>query len=231
MTRTVPAMRIQLLIWRRTQLIPWAALALSLAVNLGIFAFVPPSPSGHRTTGGLATIYGFPLAFAVQSIVQTFPFAAGLGITRRAYASSVAVLVTAQGVLWGVLLFLLSLLEGATGGFGESLEFFRVPAMLTGDRATQLLVYIAPLVLSGFLGFLIGAVIRRFGVYGLLTGALGVVVAGGLVAVLVSWQHRWSPLLGWFGDRDALTAVVGLSAVLALLSAGGGWAVLRRAPA
>lgn len=229
MTRVLQATRVQLLIWRRTQLLPWLALLLSLLVNIGVFAFTGPPASGRNITGGLATIYAFPIAFTLQSVTQTFPFIAGLGLTRWTFARSSALIVTAQAVIWGSALFLLSLLEEATGGFGESLYFFGIVRLMTGNPGTQLLIFIVPLMVSGLLGFFLGAVTKRFGLYGVMLLVLGLLVVGGLVAIGVSWQHDWTPITTWLGDRSAVTLVVGGAAVLMIALGGGGWGVLRRA--
>ncbi len=231
MTRTSQAIRIQLLIWRRTQLIPWAVLALVLAVTLGVFHFTPLPADGRNAAGGISSLYFFPLVFTMQAVTQTFPFAAGLGLTRRAFASGVALMIVGQATASGLVLFLLSLVEGSTGGWGESLYFFRLPQLMTANRGTELLAYVAPMLFSGFLGFFVGAVSKRFGVSGLLAGLFAIIAVGGGAAVLVSWQQDWTQLYHRVGDLSAFALVVGTPAVLALVLAAGGWGVLRRAAA
>ena len=227
---TVQALRVQLLIWRRTQLLyPWAILALVFAVNLGVFAFTPTPSNGRNVTGGLVSIYILPLVFTMQAVTQTFPFAAGLGLTRRAFARAVALTVTGQSVLSGVILFALSRLEQASSGWGESLYFFRIPDLLTANHATQLFIFIAPMLFTGFLGFFLGSVTRRFGLTGVLAAFGGLIVVGGAAAIGVSWQHQWQPLWDWASGLSAFAVAVGTPVVLALLLGGSGWGVLRRA--
>lgn len=81
------------------------------------------------------------------------------------------------------------------------------------------------------LGFFLGTVVKRFGLTGVFAFLAGMVFAGGVAAIIVSWQHLWTPLLAWTGGRNAFAVVVALPAVLAILLAGGGWGVLRRAVA
>ena len=231
MKRSMQAVRVQLLIWKRTQLIPWGALALALAINLGVFAFTKKPASGRNVTGGLAAIYAVPVVFSMQAVSQTFPFAAGLGLTRRSFAAASVLIAAAQALVWGVVLFLLSLVEHATGGFGESLTFFGLPGLLTANRGTQLAAFVVPMFFTALVGFFLGTVVKRFGLTGVFAFLAGLVFVGGVAAIVVSWQHQWTPLLDWTGDRSAFAVVVALPAVLAVLLAGGGWGVLRRAVA
>lgn len=228
-TRVATAARVQLLLQPRIQLTTWLVLALSFAVNLAIFSMVTPHPSREATTGGLVTLYIFPLVFTMQAVVQVFPLASGLGLSRRAFTLATVMLATAQAVVYGIVLFLLTLLERATGGWGVHMRFFDYPGFLTGDRAVQLLVFIVAFLVVEFLGFGLGAIYKRWGLPGeiVIATSVGVVVALGVL--VVTWQHRWGGVLGWFGDRSVLTAAVGLPLLLSLVLLGGGWRVLRRA--
>jgi hypothetical protein len=231
MTRTVQSVRVLLVIWRRTQLIPWAVLALVFAVTSGVLHFTPVPHSGRNVVGGLVSIYFFPLVFTFQAVTQTYPFAAGLGLTRRGFARAIALTVTGQAVLTGIVLFVLSRLEQATSGWGESMYFFRIPELLTGNRATQVLAYIAPMLFTAFLGFFLGTVTKRFGLVGVIVAVFTVIVVGGAAAVIVSWQQDWTVLWDRVAGLTAFGLLVGTPAVLAVLLAGAGWGVLRRAVA
>lgn len=228
-SRVAAAARVQLLLQPRIQLTSWLVLTLSFAVNLAIFSMVSPHPSREATTGGFLPIYIFPLIFTMQAVVQVFPLASGLGLSRRAFTLAATVLATIQAVVYGTILFVLTLIERATGGWGVHMRFFDYPGFLTGNRAVQLVMFIVAFGVVEFLGFALGAIYQRWGLSGeiVILTSVGVIVA--LAVLLVTWQHRWGGVLGWFGDRSVLTAAVGLPLLLTLVLLGGGWRVLRRA--
>jgi hypothetical protein len=58
-------------------------------------------------------------------------------------------------------MYLLSVVEGETGGWGVDLDFFRLPFLETGNPLTQMLVYAVPLLLFAATGTVWGAVVKR----------------------------------------------------------------------
>jgi hypothetical protein len=106
--------------------LPWGILAFSFLINLAIAAMAPTQPGGMYT-GGLITIYVFLLICGVLSMTRELPFGLMLGVSRRGYYLGTALLVLALGIVYGLALTALQALERASGGWGSSLHYFRVP--------------------------------------------------------------------------------------------------------
>src|SRR5215471_6614944 len=111
--------------------LPWAIMAFSFLVNLAISALAPVGPNGNYT-GGLVTIYIFLLLAGALSMTRELPFGLMLGVSRRAYYLGTALLVGVLGVVYGLALTVLQAIERASGGWGVSLHFFRVPWIMNG---------------------------------------------------------------------------------------------------
>jgi hypothetical protein len=95
----------------------------------------------------------------ISAITQLFPFAMGISATRRTFYAVVATYATGQALLFGLAMYLLSVVEGETGGWGVGLDFFRLPFLETGNPLTQTLVYAVPLLLFAATGTVWGAVV------------------------------------------------------------------------
>src|SRR5262245_42550985 len=106
--------------------LPWGIMTFSFLVNVAIAA-TAPRPEGGQYTGGLATIYLFLLVCGAYSMTRSLPFGLMLGVSRRSYYLGTALLVLAVGVAYGSVLTVLQIVERATGGWGLSLHFFRIP--------------------------------------------------------------------------------------------------------
>jgi hypothetical protein len=162
-------------------------------------------------------------------MTQLFPFALGLGVTRRAFYAATALLAVVEALAYGALLLVLSLVERASGGWGLGLKFFAIDFLVVDDPLLQWLVYAVPFVAAAALGIFNGVVFKRWGQTGVyaVTIAFSVVVAA--ATVLVSWQGWWPALGSWFAGQGT-TALFGVyPLVLALLLGGAGWLVIRRA--
>lgn len=229
MRRTLNVARLQLVPWQATRALPWAVLALSFGINLLIQALLGPEDRGNTQTGGLASIYVFSLIAYVRAMVQVFPFAVGLGVTRRRFYTATAMFTVVEAVVYGTILYLLRLVEDATGGWGVALRFFGVSYLVQDNALLQILIYAVPFLLVAFVGVFVGAMFKRWGVYGMYALSIGSLVVAGALSVLVTWQHQWSALGNWFLDRSALTLVAGLPALAAVVLAAGGFLLIRRA--
>ena len=134
MSHAVTAARLHLVTWRSAVIWPWAVLGSSLVINWVIQALLDPASREQGGTGGVASIYFVAAWLAYQAVSQVFPFALGMGVTRRAFAGR------AQAPCWcsrrcssPPALTVLRYLESATGGFGVELHFFRVPGLRQDD--------------------------------------------------------------------------------------------------
>ncbi len=229
MNRIVTVVRIQL--QSRTVLIwPWAILATAFAVNLLIFGTFLHDLA-YRSTGGLASIYIIMLIIGSQCISQFFPYALGMSVSRRAFYLGTALLTLGMSVVFGAALYLISIAERLTGGWGIRLHFFRLGFMETGNPVTQLLVYVVPFLVVGFTGIFCGVVLRRWGMNGMFILMIASIVAFGGGATLITWRHGWGAIANWFTTSSASGLIAGWPSLVALAFALAGYAGIRRASA
>lgn len=229
MSRILQVTRLPLVAWRSTFGWPWGILALSFAVNLAFFASIGDRIPKGQTTGGLSSIYVVVLIFAGQSITQIFPFALALSVTRRTFYAAIWLFVLAEAVAFGVVLYLLKLIEDATNGWGISLNFYALPFLVERNGFRQILVYVGPFILVGAIGIFSGVILKRWGLNGILALTATVLVAAGAAATLVTWLGRWGAVANWFADQSALSLMAGWPILLGLILAGLGFVIIRRA--
>jgi hypothetical protein len=229
MNRLLTAVRIQLVGWQMI-VMPCVILATTFLLNLAIFTLIGKDiPGGPKTGGALASAY---LVLLIQSgvlMTQQFPYALGLSLTRRTFYAATALLLAAQALVYGVLFYLLKLVEDGTAGWGISMKFFGLPFLVQDNPVFQILIYAVPFLVLGFIGVFAGAVFKRWGLNAVF--ALGVVTAAvlGAVVTLVTWQ-RWWPAIGeWLVDQSPVSLFAGWPALLAVALAGAGYLTLRRA--
>ncbi|HEX5494462.1 MAG TPA: ABC transporter permease [Mycobacteriales bacterium] len=228
-TRTLNAARLQLIPYQTNRFLPWGILGISFAINLLIYSLLGPEDRANGFTGGLASIYVVFFAAYVRAMVQVFPFALGMGVTRRRFYTATALLAVTESVAYGVILYLLRLVEDATDGWGVSMRFFGITYLVQDNPLLQILVYAVPLGLLAFVGVFVGGVFRRWGMNGVYTLAIAVIAVLGGLAALVTWQRWWDALGGWFTDQSPLTLLAGLPAALAAALAAAAFLTIRRA--
>ncbi len=200
--------------------IPWAILTFSFGVNVVVAATVPAGPHGNYT-GGLVTLYVFLLVCGVLSMTRSLPFGLMLGISRRTYYLGTALLVVVLGVVYGLALTVLQLVERGTGGWGLSLHFFRVPWIMDGPWYETWLTSFVLLVAFFLYGMWYGLVFRRWSLPGLLVFIAAQILVALLVVVAVSATHDWSAVGRFFGTVTALALTGVLAAVAAAMGLGG----------
>lgn len=231
MSRVLAATRVQLITWPALVGWPWGILLSSFVINLMVFAVIADEIPDDPTTGGLASIYVVTMIGAAQAITQFFPFSLGLSLTRRTFYAATSLLLVAEALVFGVLLYLCKVVEEATGGWGMSLRFFGLPFLSSDNPLAQILIYVVPFVLVGYLGICVALVLKRWGVSGLYVLGIGLLGVLGLLVVLVTWQHWWAAIGRWFADQSTLSLFAGWPALLTLLLAGAGLLMIRRATA
>lgn len=229
MNRIVPAARLQLVNWPSIVGWPWGILASSLLINVALFWALREQPDVEPTTGGLASIYIVMLVACITSIAQDFPFAMGLGITRRTFYLANVAQFTGQALVYAALLYLFALIEDATGGFGVNLTFFGMPQLFTDNPLVIYLSYVMPFLLLGFIGIFITIVYKRWGVNGMFTLMLASLFGFGGSAVLITWQGWWIAIWNWFADQPSAMLLLGWPALLTLPLAAASYLVIRRA--
>src|SRR5262249_44549590 len=174
--------------------LPWGILAFSFLINLAIGAMAPP-PQGGIYTGGLVSIYVFLLVCGSLSMTRELPFGLMLGISRRVYYLGTALLVLALGIVYGLALTVLQAIERASGGWGQSLHFFRVPWIMDGPWYQTWASSFVLLVLFFLYGMWYGLVYRRWGVVGVGTFVVAAMVVAlavlGVGPLARNWDARW----------------------------------------
>src|SRR3954471_5343268 len=190
MKRVLRVARIHLTGWRGAFGWPLTILAISFTVNLAFFASMgdslPDQPDVH-VTGGVVSIYIVQLIAAWQSMNQAFRFAVGLNVTRRTFYAGTLLVTAALSLVFGLLLYLLELLEHATGGWGLPLPFFDMVPATHGNSPLHVLVYAVPMFVLSCLGLFLGTITKRWGVNGFFAFTVLGLVGLGLLAVLIAY--------------------------------------------
>ena len=86
-----------------------------------------------------------------------------MSISRTTFYLATSLVTIGASIAFGLGIYLLSLLEQATGGWGMHLHFFRLAFMNTGNPVTQILVYVVPFLVLGFIGTCYAVILRRWG--------------------------------------------------------------------
>jgi len=204
---------------------PWAALAFTFAVNV--------ARGGSTFRGGVASMFIMFFFAGAQRIGRWLPFGLALGVSRRSFYAGTALLGLSMSLLSGLAIAGLQAIERATGGWGLSIAFFRVPYLLDGPwYATWLTSFVGLSALFVY-GMWYGIVNRRWGMLGVLAFiALQVLVA---LAVSLpepgrvwSFAYSWSYVGRHLGGLTALD-LTGVVAGLTLVFLVGGHVTIRRA--
>jgi hypothetical protein len=182
---------------------------------------------GHDAAGYLLTFFFYFALQGMQAIGLALPFGLALGASRRSFYFGTALLGMALALVSGLVLSALQAIERATGGWGLSLHFFRVPYLLNGPWYVTWLTSAVGLFALFVYGMWYGIVHSRWGMLGTLAfiAAQALMVAAGVVA-FEHWHGR--PAAG--GSFAGLTALglTGVVAALAVLLLAGGHATIRR---
>jgi hypothetical protein len=207
--------------------VPWGILASSFLINLAIAAMEPQQPSGMYT-GGLVSIYVFLLICGVLSMTRELPFGMMLGVSRRGYYIGTGLLVLALGIVYGLALTVLQALERASGGWGFSLHFFRVPWIMDGPWYQTWVTSFVLLVLFFLYGMWYGLVYRRWSMAGLVTFVVAQMLAALAVVAVVTLTHNWTAFGRLLTTMQA-PALTGVLAALTIAMGLGGFSTIRRA--
>ena len=203
--------------------LPWATLA-------GVFAVNVARGSGHFRYG-VVVIFAMFFVTGVQRVGRWLPFGLALGATRRTFYAGTALLGVSMSLVSGLVITGLQAIERATGGWGLSITFFRVPYLLNGPwYATWLTSFVGLSALFVY-GMWYGIVNRRWDVLGLLA-FLAVQVLAGLAVSFAYTQSSGGPLLLRPADGHPATLsaldLTGVIAALTVVCLAGGQATIRR---
>ena len=203
--------------------LPWAALAFAFAVNV--------ARGGDTFRDGLAVMSLMFFVTGVQRIGGWLPFGLALGVTRHSFYAGTALLGVSMSLVSGLVIAGLQAIERATGGWGLSITFFRVPYLLNGPWYATWLTSFAGLSALFVYGMWYGIVNRRWGTLGLIAFlTVQVLVA---LAVTVAYSRagggplRLRPAGGYPATLSALE-LTGVVAALTVVFLAGGHATIRR---
>jgi hypothetical protein len=195
--------------------LPWV-----LPFAFAVGAVTAGRERGNDASGYLLSFFAYFAVLGMQTIGQSLPFGLTLGASRRSFYSGTALLGLALALLSGLVLTALQAIERATGGWGLSMQFFRVPYLLNGAWYATWLTAAVGLFAVFVYGMWYGIVYNRWGLLGtvaFIAAQALVIVAGVVVATSGHWH--------------ALTALglTGVIAALTVLLLAGGHATIRRA--
>jgi hypothetical protein len=205
--------------------LPWI-----LPFSFAVGAVTVGRHPGHDASGYLVSFFIFFAVQGMQSIGRSLPFGLTLGASRRSFYSGTALFGMALALVSGLVLTALQAIERATGGWGLSMQFFRVPYLLNGPwYATWLTSAVALFALFAY-GMWCGIVYLRWGMLGTLAfiAAQALVVVAVVIIVTFEHGHVWSSAGRSFAGLTAL-GLTGIIAGLAAVLLVGGHATIRRA--
>jgi hypothetical protein len=208
-------------------ILPWAILSFVFLVDVIILAVTPAGHGAHRYVGGLASIFVLGFVLGLQSVAKSLPFGLALGLSRRSFYLGTALLAAAFAAVVGVVATVGQALERASGGWGLSMGFFRVPYILNGPWYLTWLTSFVVLTLLFVYGMWYGLVYRRWsliGIVGFLAAQVIVAVIGALAA---TWTHGWHDI-GHFFTALSAAGLTGLLAAITAVLLAGGFATMRR---
>jgi len=206
--------------------LPWGTLAFSFLVNLVIASQVAPDVNSYYT-GGLLSIYVFLLICGALSMTRSLPFALMLGLSRRSYYLGTALLVVCLGIVYGLALAVLQVIERATEGWGVDMHFFRIPGILDGPWYLTWLTSFVLLVLFFLYGMWYGLVYRRWSLPGLVAFIAAQILVVLAVVVAISMTDS-SHAFGDFFSTATASALTGVLAAITVAMGVGGFTTLRK---
>lgn len=229
MKRTLDVARIHNTSWATTFLWPMVVLAIAFVITFGIFLVIPTTDSEYNFTGSVFSIYGFAMAFYITAITQCFPYALGLSVTRREFLTATALVGVVQSVAFGTIIYALSVIEAATGGFGLKLRMFGIARYATDNPLIQWASLVTVMLLLGGIGAFIGVVYRRHRTNGLFALGVGALVLFGGGAILVTWQRWWTNIGTFFTDTPRILLLVVVPLLITGVLSAASWFGLLKA--
>ena len=205
--------------------LPWV-----LPFCFGVGAATAGRGPNHDASGYLSSFFIYFGVLGMQTIGRSLPFGLTLGASRRSFYSGTALLGMALALTCGLVLAALQAIERATGGWGMSMRFFRVPYLLNGSWYATWLTSAVVLFAVFAYGMWCATVYSRWGLLGTLAfvAAQALVIVAAVVVVTFEHWHLWSAASGSFAGLTAL-GLTGVIAALAVMLLAGGHVTIRRA--
>jgi hypothetical protein len=228
MNRTLIALRLQLVAWPTSIALTWLIVGMSFTANVVVWGAIGDMPA-DAMTGGLTSAYIMFFLVYIAAMTQVFPFAVSFGITRREFYGAMSLLAVAQAVTYGSLVAGLSVIEGATDGWGVGVKFFAPELIVTGNPVSQLAVYVVPFLFLAHVGMGLGIVYKRWGRNGVYALVTAVVAVAATAVVLISVLGGWDELGRWLQRQSVVSLAVGWPLLVTAILAAAGYRAIRRA--
>jgi hypothetical protein len=213
---------------------PLAALGGIFLLNLAIWwIIIAASPNNRGSihlgySGAVSYIYVYAIIIAVQTLLRTFPFSLGFGVTRRDFYLGAAATFVVLSTIFAAVLTIMSSIEIATNGWGVGGQMFAPVYFTNSFWLARFVMYLLVFLFCLFVGSVIATIYVRW-------RALGIVVFFASLAVLivaavaeVTLDHQWNAVGSWFATTGTFGIVL-WTLVPTAISAVGGFLFLRRA--
>jgi hypothetical protein len=232
-------------IWRITRLhavnpsiffgVPWlilgAAWAVMMIIGLIITGAGGPQEDmqeGMRYSWAVLSPQWYLVVVGVQAIGLTFSFALGFGATRRDFWLGTSIMFAIVSLLNAVAIATLVQIEKATDGWGIGIAMF--DSLWYGQQGwlTDFYSTLALQLLVLFVGASVTTVYMRWRMRGMMIVLFSSIALLLVFIAVATFTESWPTLFEWFGSIGvvgAFSIVLGL----AVLSAVGGYLVIRRA--
>lgn len=199
--------------------------ALLVVVLIGLL-FIPDGEI-FNTGAGQAALWYFLVA-GVQALTATFPFSQGMSITRRNYFLGTVATFAAVAIGYGLVFYLLGLIERATDGWGVGAGIYALPWWNDGAWYDTILLVAAASAALFIIGLWVATIYKRWGTIGVVITGLAVA----LVLVGVAWVFNatssWLELWHWMVAQTPLSVAGWLGLLIVALGVGS-FLTLRRA--
>lgn len=213
-------------------LIPWGIIAVVLGANVAISAIVRAQGvelPAEQFNGVVSSIFFFVAAMYGVAMTQLFPFALGLGATRKDFFGGTLLAATAHGLLTAVFLTAMAAIERATNGFGVNLRAFSIVQGVTDNYVLTFLGTTAIVIACAAIGAFAGTVFLHWKAMGLFSLGLLVALVLAVAAVLITWQSGWPAVGRFFTDTAVAVPILVLPLAATVVLFAGGYGLLRRA--
>jgi hypothetical protein len=186
-------------------------------------------PDENRATGGIVSIYIMQIIMCSIALSQVFSFAVGLNVTRRTFYLAQSLVVICQSLLYGVLLYVLDVVEQLTNGWGIHMTYFSLGTAVDGYSPLSIVIYAVPMVLCSYVGLFYGVIAKRWGNAGVIWASVLAGVGPGHGRRAGHPLRRWPSVASWLQGQSGLVLAAGWTLLPLVALAGGGYALLRRA--
>lgn len=185
---------------------------------------------GMRWNGAIWAGIGPLMGLGVGAMSQHFPFALGLGLTRKEFLGGTAIVMASVAAVSAIVITILKAIEQATGGWGLSVRLFDTVWVSDGTVWQTLAQAFVVLLMGMAIGLALTALVARFGqtmlwvVLGALT-SLGLLVMGLVLVAPAVRDWLWEAVSNaTWGTWMLVLATVLVVSVVAWI------ALVRRAP-